>query len=246
MDKQSFIQKYLPFAQQVEKKYNVPVSVTLAQAAIESRWGDSGLTQKANAFFGIKTTKSWGGQIYTAGTQEEENGKKYPTVAAFRKYASDFESFMDYGEFLTVNSRYAKAFKTTNSYDFGTEVAKAGYATDSSYTKLMHDIMRQNNLTQYDGSSAKVESTDFPETNLNTGNKFLDFLGNLGGKVTDAVTDDETGDLDLDVSEKLEEKVDGFKKGTTKVVVIVILVIVVIIAVFLAIKSGGGANNAQV
>lgn len=257
MDKKSFFEKYLPYAQLVEKKYSVPVSVTLAQAAIESSWGESGLTKKANGFFGIKANKGWDGQIYTSATKEEASGKTYTTVAAFRKYSSDLDSFLDYGNFLTSNSRYSNAFKTKNSYDFGSAVASAGYATSSSYTKMMHDIMRQNNLTQYDGTGGSlvgdfVEGSDsgsgsstpgrdaFDNFEMNTGNKFLDFLGNLGAKVTDSVTDDETGELDLDI----DGKVQTLKTGFTKSIIILILVIVVILAVFLAIKSGGVTASA--
>lgn len=255
MDKKSFIEKYLPYAQQVEKKYGVPASVTLAQAAIESKWGASGLTQKANAFFGIKTTKSWTGDIYTAGTKEEDkNGNKYNTVAAFRKYSSPLESFLDYGNFLTTNKRYSEAFKAKDSYAFGAAIAKAGYATDSSYTKLLTDIMKQNNLTKYDGTYKTGDfNVQIPDSMLNN-----------GGTVTEDVFghDTDTGDeaydregalnpgatLPNELSEKFNEGVGNLVSGTlktgTKILLIILVILIIVGAIFLAIKTGGGSANA--
>lgn len=51
-----FIARLAPVAVQDMRKYGVPASLTLAQAILESNWGTSGLTQKANNLFGIKGT----------------------------------------------------------------------------------------------------------------------------------------------------------------------------------------------
>lgn len=43
-------------------------SVCIAQAALETGWGTSGLMTKANAFFGIKAGNSWKGKVYSSKT----------------------------------------------------------------------------------------------------------------------------------------------------------------------------------
>lgn len=49
-----FIEKLAPAAQESARRFGVPASVTLAQAILESRWGQSGLAREGNNFFGIK------------------------------------------------------------------------------------------------------------------------------------------------------------------------------------------------
>ncbi|CAM2913527.1 glycoside hydrolase family 73 protein [Erysipelothrix tonsillarum] len=233
---QAYFEKHLPYAQAVEKKYGVPVSVTLAMSALESSWGSSGLTTKANNYFGIKNSSSWDGAIYTAGTKEEYTpGVITSVTAAFRKYNSDLDSFMDYGDFLTSNQRYSGAFKTDNSYDFVRAVADAGYATDKSYYDKVSSTMKANNLTQYDGSGKNI---DIGDIEVDTGNWFLDFAGNLGADAVDGLTDDETGELSPDIPSP-SEVVGSVAKSGTRILFIVIIIVVLIVAVFFAIKSGG-------
>ena len=47
-------------------------SVCIAQACLETGYGDSGLMTKANAYFGIKWTKGCGYDCYTSNTWEAE------------------------------------------------------------------------------------------------------------------------------------------------------------------------------
>ena len=72
-------------------------SVCIAQAALETGWGTSGLMTKANAFFGIKAGSSWKGKVYSSKTNECYDGKTYTQItAAFRAYDSLEESVADY------------------------------------------------------------------------------------------------------------------------------------------------------
>lgn len=53
---------------------------TIAQAALESGWGLSGLTRRANGLFGFKAGTTWTGLVYFGTTYEHEGGRyiKYP------------------------------------------------------------------------------------------------------------------------------------------------------------------------
>ncbi|MGV2806772.1 mannosyl-glycoprotein endo-beta-N-acetylglucosamidase, partial [Clostridium perfringens] len=52
MKPSEFIAKLAPIANQDMRQYGVPASLTLAQAILDSNWGLSGLTHKANNLFG--------------------------------------------------------------------------------------------------------------------------------------------------------------------------------------------------
>lgn len=149
----AFIRSVAPMAQASQKQYGVPASVAIAQAILESGWGKSGLTQKGNAFFGIKCSAK---STYASGcmnvkTREVYSGKEVYIVDGFRTYPKPENSFLDHGLFLRSNARYAKAFQYLKEpKKFIREVHRAGYATDPNYTTLIVSIMDSNNLYQYD------------------------------------------------------------------------------------------------
>jgi flagellum-specific peptidoglycan hydrolase FlgJ len=54
-----FFEKYAAAAMEEQKRYGIPASVTLAQMALESYYGQSALARQDNNYFGIKASKSW-------------------------------------------------------------------------------------------------------------------------------------------------------------------------------------------
>lgn len=141
-------------AQEGMEEFDVPASVSLAQAIVESNWAQSELTVKGRNYFGIKCS---GESPYATGclerpTQEcDENGFCAETKAKFRTYASAEDSFRDHGYFLTTNPRYDDAFDHSDDPDqFAAEIAEAGYATDPAYADKLVDLMKQYDLYQYD------------------------------------------------------------------------------------------------
>jgi flagellar protein FlgJ len=142
-------------AQQGQREFKVPASVTIAQAILESGWGRSGLTTNDRNFFGIKCFNGSPGTIangcHSYATYECVGTVCKPTTATFRTYASATDSFRDHGYFLTVNSRYKPAFAFTNNADqFLFQMWKAGYATSPTYVQNVGALMKQYNLYQYD------------------------------------------------------------------------------------------------
>lgn len=102
---QNFIESVAQGAVNGWTKYGVLPSVTVAQAILESGWGQSGLSTSAHNLFGIKG--SYNGQYVTMQTREVYNGQSYYIYDNFRKYANNSESVEDHGNFLYSNSRYA-------------------------------------------------------------------------------------------------------------------------------------------
>ena len=102
-NQQAFIQQVGPMAQEVAGANDLYASVMIAQAILESGWGQSTLTTLANNMFGIKG--SYNGQFVEMQTMEDDgNGNLYPIIAKFRKYPSLKESFQDNAHVLKTTS----------------------------------------------------------------------------------------------------------------------------------------------
>lgn len=130
-------------------QHKILPSLTIAQGIIESGWGKSGLTQKANALFGIKAGSSWSGRTYSAKTAEYGSGGKYYIKDAFRAYDNCEQSVADHGALLN-GSRYSAVRAATNYKDATRAVKQAGYATDPNYTGTLNSMIQKRNLDKWD------------------------------------------------------------------------------------------------
>lgn len=159
------ISKVGPLFTADQKKSGVLASVSMAQFILESGWGKSGLTQKANNCFGMKKSLSgntwpnsaWDGKsVVSMQTGEEtEDGKAYTITAEFRKYACIEDSIADHSAYLTGAKdgdklRY-EGLKGCKKYKTAAQIIKdGGYATSTSYVKALCDIIKGYGLTDYD------------------------------------------------------------------------------------------------
>lgn len=150
MKPNDFIAAIAPAAKISAQASGVPASFIIAQAALESAWGSSGLAAQGFNLFGIKADSSWKGATLSMRTSEVINGQRVTIMAAFRKYDGWLGSIEDQAAFLRANKRYAPAFQTKNAEDFARAVAAAGYATDPDYAQKLILTMRARNLAQYD------------------------------------------------------------------------------------------------
>lgn len=153
MSKQEqFIASIAPHAQEIQKKYGVPASIAIAQAALESGWGDS---VKGNNLFGIKAGSTWAGATIDIATHEYLNGARTNITDRFRAYSSTLESLDNYGQFLRNNGRYAKVIGAADAHTAADELQRAGYATDPQYASKLKNIINTYNLTQFDDPTYK-------------------------------------------------------------------------------------------
>ena len=152
-EQKAFIERVGALAAADMQKSGVLASLTIAQAILESGWGKSGLTVKANALFGIKAGTSWKGRVYSTKTQECYDGVNFTTVTAlFRAYDSWEESVEDHSALLTGAARY-KAVVGERDYKTACRAIKAaGYATDPKYPDKLIQIIESYGLTAYDGA----------------------------------------------------------------------------------------------
>lgn len=131
----------------------VLASVTVAQAILESGWGQSALASAPyHNLFGIKKGFGWTGAVVNMNTSEFENGKWVTVVAPFRAYGSQMASFQDHTNFLLANSRYA-ANGVTNAPNYiamATGLQAAGYATAPTYASALINLVERYNLQSLD------------------------------------------------------------------------------------------------
>ncbi|BFH59464.1 glucosaminidase domain-containing protein [Paenibacillus azoreducens] len=152
MTKKEFITKIAPHAAKDMQETNVAASLTIAQAALESAWGGSGLTVKANNLFGIKGKGPAGS--CTMPTTEYVKGKPVKVNAAFRAYHNWGESINDHSKLImdgvSWDRNKYKGVIGKRGADAARAIAEAGYATDPKYAQKLIALMNEYNLYQYD------------------------------------------------------------------------------------------------
>lgn len=197
--KASFINMLLDGAIKGYKEYSILPSLTLAQAILESNWGNS---CSGNNLFGVKWTEGCGWEKQYILTTEYINGKPVKVEDYFRKYPSLIASLIDHTMFLVVNERYSKVLECNSYIEACNEIQKAGYATDPNYSTQLIAIIEQYKLNEWDGEQYKMPKfTDVKEA--------IDFLVKQGVitspdywlKVVD--TTNHEGQLMLNMANKL-------------------------------------------
>ena len=149
LSRDAFVQTIGAAAQASDRATGVPASVTVAQAILESNWGQSQLSTRANNLFGIKASR--GMPSITMPTWEVLNGKNVTVQAPFRAYNSLQESIDDHAQFFHRNSRYARALAVkADPRAFARAIHAAGYATDPAYADKLITLMDRHNLYRFD------------------------------------------------------------------------------------------------
>ena len=142
--REDFFAAFAPLAQEVGKKYDLYPSVILAQAAVESNFGESELSKEYNNYFGIK------GKGVVLPTVEMEGERKMAVEDGFRTYDSARESFYDYGKLIAKAARYEPVREAESAEAYAMALHPAGYSTNPRYGEILVQLMKDYNLTSYD------------------------------------------------------------------------------------------------
>ncbi|MCG3758395.1 flagellar assembly peptidoglycan hydrolase FlgJ [Vibrio cincinnatiensis] len=144
---QSFVSSLKPYADKVAKTLGIDASLLLAQAALETGWGQKMVANargSSNNLFNIKADRSWQGERVTTQTLEYHDQTPVMENAAFRSYATFQESFTDYARFLARNPRYQTALQHGGDNEaFIRGIHQAGYATDPQYADKVLRVKAQ-------------------------------------------------------------------------------------------------------
>ena len=158
-----FISQIAPLivAEGTKRGYKI-FSTVIAQAIIESRYGQSGLAKYHN-YFGIKCGSAWlnqGKPSVSLKTKEEYTVGKLTTINDyFRVYPDMAAGVAGYYDFISTK-RYAN-LKTATTYRMYAEMLKAdGYATSSSYINTLCDTVVKYGLSAYDHGKIPTPSSE--------------------------------------------------------------------------------------
>lgn len=144
---EKFIKEMVPYAEKSHQKLGILPSIALAQAILESDWGQSQLAIDAYNLFGVKG--EYKGMFVSVPTKEFENDKWIEIMDDFRKYPSFQESFDDHAALL--NSKYYRTVKNAKDYkEAALALQTMGYATDPNYAEKLIEMIETYELYQYD------------------------------------------------------------------------------------------------
>lgn len=167
---EAFIEYIGAIAKADMKQSKLLASVVVAQAILESGWGQSELSLKANNLFGMKSKLSgntwkseWDGKIYAKRSKEElEDGTVVEVLSDFRAYGNPQASIVDHRNYLLgakngSNLRYEGLAGETD-YKTAIQIIKdGGYATDSGYVEKICSLIELYDLDTFDSLSGPSE-----------------------------------------------------------------------------------------
>jgi murein L,D-transpeptidase YcbB/YkuD len=183
LSKDSFIKAISGYAQKAGNANKVLPSIIIAQAALESAWGTSGLAEKGDNLFGVKG--AYRGQSVAMTTSEHSVKGWYKIVAKFRKYPTYYESILDLVVLYKL-PRYKAVLGQSDYVKAANAIQAAGYATDPAYADKLIATIKANDLERFDAKPvskvkkivkkvvSKVSTVKYPGHVLQVGSKGKD------------------------------------------------------------------------
>lgn len=145
-DSKAFLAQLSLPARLASEQSGVPHHLILAQAALESGWGQRQIRRENGEpsfnIFGVKASGSWKGPTTEITTTEFENGEAKKVKARFRVYSSYLEALSDYVGLLTRNPRYAGVTSASSAEQGAQALQNAGYATDPHYARKLTSMIQ--------------------------------------------------------------------------------------------------------
>ena len=178
---QNFLSTIGGYARDIAKNNDLYASVMIAQAILESGWGQSGLASAPNYnLFGIKGDYN-GNSVRMDTLEDDGSGNYYAAKEPFRKYSDYGESLNDYASLLTGDNNpnswrykfyYGARVSATNSYQDATQHLTGRYATDTRYASKLNQLIQTYGLTQYDAGGSSTASPARPQAPATGGGSY--------------------------------------------------------------------------
>jgi Bax protein len=128
----------------------VPISMAIAQAAKETGWGTSRFAQEGNALFGQWTWSGEGIKPSDADDDSTHKVMKFKVLqASVRAYQRNLNTHSSYKNFRIARAESRDEGKKLDSMALTEHLVK--YAeTGKEYVRVLQQIIKQNNLTDFD------------------------------------------------------------------------------------------------
>lgn len=151
MTKEEFIAAAAAAARVSSAVSGFPAGVTVAQAVLESAWGNSQLSRQAHNYFGIK---AHGGLPWVEmPTHEFEGGRMVRVPARFARYESMEACFADRDRLIARLSHYKEARACAGDPEAFIGALARRWATDPKYAEKLLATYRANGLDALDRTS---------------------------------------------------------------------------------------------
>ena len=177
MNNNEFIEQIADCVEKYAYVYGIEVhSPIIAQAILESGWGKSTLASKYHNYFGLKCGGAWKGKSVNMTTKEEY---KVGTLTNIRDNFRVFDSMEDgvkgYFDFINT-SRYSNLRGVRNPEEYVRRIKADGYATSSTYVTTLMRVIRDNNLTRFDGNGDDDMRKEELTGDILSGKEIIDIL----------------------------------------------------------------------
>ena len=138
----------------------IPVSLTIAQAAKETGWGTSRFAQEGNALFGQWTWSGEGLRPKEAKEGQEHKVMKFNILqASVRAYQRNLNTHSTYKDFRKARAKLRDSNKKLDSIELSKYLNK--YAeTGNQYVEVLQKIIKQNKLQDFDDAQLLPSSVD--------------------------------------------------------------------------------------
>ena len=129
----------------------IPISLALAQSAIESGWGTSRYSREGNAVFGQYTfDESKGLKPKDRNENDEFFIKKFPNLSeSVRSYLKNINTHLAYADFREERKKLRMSGENLSGYKL-VNFLKDYSERRESYVKEVKEIMSSNNFQKYD------------------------------------------------------------------------------------------------
>ncbi len=136
----------------------VPVSMAIAQAAKETGWGTSRFAQEGNALFGQWTWTGEGIKHSAADTDSTHKVMKFKILqASVRAYQRNLNTHSSYTDFRSARAELRDQGKDLDGILL-TEYLDKYAEIGKEYVKVLQQIIKQNNLTDFDDAKLMPSS----------------------------------------------------------------------------------------
>jgi Bax protein len=124
----------------------IPISMVLAQAAIESSWGMADITKQGNVFFGQKT---WSKTDGVAGTEGERYAGFSSPAQSIRAYMRNLNTHPAYEDFRNIRAELRKKGDAVSGTQLVHTLVKYS-SLGPEYAKRLLKIIHGNKFTELD------------------------------------------------------------------------------------------------
>ena len=162
MTNEQFIKEIAKYVQKYAPQFGIKVcSPIIAQACLESQYGNSELAINANNFFGLKyrvnRCPSASGIYYKIGSEQNADGSYTSSAMQWMKFSSIESGVKGYFEFINI-SNYQALKGITDPYKYLETIKNCGYATSLNYVSNVYKVVEKWNLTQYDPEKETIQN----------------------------------------------------------------------------------------